>query len=316
MPASINFVRSKSDNYVKVQDQLIELITPHLGGVDWTETFGSKVRGAVNLTFFNKRKGDVLMSHGVADKNYFFRKRRNGTYCLAAFDHAFVPGPWLRDRILSHPEISMPAENVHIVGWPRLDMLQELARNRQPSERLRILWAPTHNLRDKPGREASSYPAFEQYLPELSRHFEVDVSLHPRNRTEKTPTAEKMAACDVLISDFGTTVYEAVALGKPVIFPDWLVRDGVLADYGDASPGQLFKQDIGYHPGSFDEMMDILFSGPELNDRTKQYVDRIIDPATVGKSGKIVAEQLLALSLEYEGADNGSGLWHKLKQWI
>lgn len=292
----VNFVRSRSKNYVGVQDQLIGLITPYLDAGQWSETFGKKKPGAINLTFFNKQPGDILMSHGVADKNYFFRQRKDGRYFLNGFTHGFVPGNWLRNRIIKHPDIEMPEENIHIVGWPRLDMLREMALKKGPSDKLRILWAPTHDQKNTNTRTVSSYPMFERYLPELEKHFHVEVSLHPRNRADKTPTAEKMAQCDVVISDFGTTVYEAVALGLPVIFPDWLVRDGVIAEYGDASPGQLFLRGVGLHPNSFDELMDMLLAGPQLDQFTQSYVADIIEPSTFGHSGKLVAEKLGLLS--------------------
>lgn len=299
--SKINFVRSNSKNYVGVQDQLIGLITRHLKNDVWSQSVRKKKPGALNLTFFNKQPGDILMSHGVADKNYFFRQREDGRYYLDGFEYGFVPGNWLRNRIINHPEVRMQADNIHVVGWPRLDMLSELAAKKPSSDRLRILWAPTHDYKNTDACTVSSYPKFEDYLPKLRQHFDVDVSLHPRNRTDKTPTGEKLAQCDVLISDFGTTVYEALALGIPVVFPDWIIKDGVIAEYGEASPGQLFLRNIGLHPDSFDEMMDMLASGPELDQATRDYAANIIEPTTVGRSGQLTAEALLSLSHGYEG---------------
>ena len=53
----------------------------------------------------------------------------------------------------------------------------------------------------------------------FEEHFDFEVSLHPRNRKDKRPTTYGILDCDYVISDFGTMVYEAWALGKPVIFP-------------------------------------------------------------------------------------------------
>jgi len=36
------------------------------------------------------------------------------------------------------------------------------------------------------------------------------------------PTMQPLVDADVVIADAGSTIYEAWALGKPVIFPDWL----------------------------------------------------------------------------------------------
>lgn len=296
MGAKISFLKVTSKNYAGVQQQLINLITPHLPVDAWAENYHEPDHSALNIAFFISRHAHILMSHGVADKNYFTRKRPDGTRILNRFQYGFVPGNWLRDKLINHPAIEMTAENIHIVGWPRLDILTKLRAERPPSERLRVLWAPTHNHQNRDGRVLSSFPDFEQYLPELSEHFDVTASPHPRNRPDKTPTTEKMAHCDVLISDFGTTVYEALALGIPVIFPDWLIRDGVLAAYSASSPAQLFKQNIGYHPQSFDEMMDILKAGPVIDETTKAFIDNVIDPKTVGRAGEITARKLLELA--------------------
>ena len=296
MEPKISFLKSTSKNYLGVQQQLIDLITPHLPEGSWAETPKEPDHAKLNIAFFISRHAHILMSHGVADKNYFTRKDDTGKRMLNRFQYGFVPGNWLRNKLINHSAIEMPAENIHIVGWPRLDILTKLRAERPPSERLRVLWAPTHNFQNLDGRVLSSFPDFEQYLPALAEHFDVTSSPHPRNRPDKTPTTEKMAHCDVLISDFGTTVYEALALGIPVIFPDWLIRDGVLAAYSQSSPAQLFKQNIGYHPQNFDEMMDILKAGPVIDGKTKAFIDNVIDPATVGRAGEITARKLLELS--------------------
>ena len=296
MDPKISFLMSTSKNYAGVQRQLIDLIAPHLPEGSWVETLREPDHAKLNIAFFISRHAHILMSHGVADKNYFTRKDDTGKRILNRFQYGFVPGNWLRNKLIKHSAIEMPAENIHIVGWPRLDVLTKLRAERPPSDRLRVLWAPTHNHQNRNGRVLSSFPDFEQYLPALSEHFDVTASPHPRNRPDKTPTTEKMAHCDVLISDFGTTVYEALALGIPVIFPDWLIRDGITSVFSKSSPAQLFKQNIGYHPKNFDEMMDILKAGPVIDEKTKAFIDNVIDPATVGRSGEITARKLVELA--------------------
>jgi len=298
MPAKINFLKTGSPNYKDVQRQLIDLIAPHLPADRWSESKGryNPNQNALNISFFISRHAHVLMSHGVADKNYFTRKDDQGNRILNRFQYGFVPGNWLRNRLINHSAIKMPEKNIHIVGWPRLDVLTKQRAERPPSQRLRILWAPTHNFQNRDGRVLSSFPDFEQHLPALSEHFEVEASPHPRNRIDKTPTTEKLAHCDVLISDFGTTVYEALALGIPVIFPDWLIRRGILDAYSKSSPAQLFKRNVGYHASNFDEMMDILKDKPVIDSNTKAFIDNVIDPATVGRSGEITALKLLELT--------------------
>ncbi len=126
----------------------------------------------------------------------------------------------------------------------------------------RVLWAPTHNRRKRgeTGRSTSSFPEFENYLRALSRFAWIDVSVHPRNRTDHTPTGASMPRADIVVADFGTTVYEAWALGKPVIFPRWLLADRIAEYLPGSAESYIFAERIGYHPDSFDEMVDI--SGP------------------------------------------------------
>jgi len=296
-PPAVNFVHEPSANYAGVQQQLVSLVASELPKGAWGCTKGFRIDGSVNITFFIKQDADVLMSHGVADKNYFTRRDSRNKYLLNRYRHAFVPGMWLKNKILSRTGINLSPENIHVVGWHRLDLLVQKRRDYRPGGRLRVLWAPTHNYQTQPsGRVLSSYPAFEQYTDQLKAAFDYDISLHPRNRTDKIPTMDKLANCDVLISDFGTMVYEALALGIPVIFPDWLVRDPIVETYKHSAPAELFKRNIGYHPRSFDELLEVLHGGPTVDDRSKQFIDHIIAPSTVGQSAQIVAGKLLEIS--------------------
>ena len=295
----INFVFT-STNYTGVQSQLSGLIDKHFDTNEVELSYGKYLDGAINISFFIKKRAEILMSHGVADKNYFFRKKPEGGRYLEEFKHGFVPGQRLKQRILDHKYVHMPEENIHVVGWPRMDYLLELQKKLAPetaeqkaNRKLKVLWAPTHDF--NPG---SSYPVFEQYLPALKEKFDVEVSLHPRNRESKKPTAECLVEADVIISDFGTMVYEALALGKPVLFPDWLIRDDVLERYAgrkNAGPAVLFNDDIGIHSKSFDDMMDTLIAGPVIDARTKAFADSVISPDTFGKSGLLAAQAALKI---------------------
>src|SRR5690606_6964667 len=122
-----------------------------------------------------------------------------------------------------------------VVGWPRLDTLLAMqerykadpARAAASQRRKKILWAPTHDYarRGADNIPISSYPRFLEHIETLGSEFDVEVSLHPRNRPDKKPTAEKLIEADYVIADNGTLVYEAWCLGKPVVFPSWLLAD-------------------------------------------------------------------------------------------
>lgn len=223
MARPIHFVLDRADSYQGVQAQLLNLIDPHLP--DPKPERGDYRVGALNFCLFIRPKADVVMSHGVADKNYLWSSDGQGKRLANQRQDLLVPGEWLKRRLLESPAIKLGADRIHVVGWPRLDDL--IGQVPPPSRRLigdpkpRVLWAPTHNRRKRgeTGRSTSSFPAFENYLRVLSRFAWIDVSVHPRNRTDRTPTGASMPRADIVVADFGTTVYEAWALDKPVIFP-------------------------------------------------------------------------------------------------
>ena len=240
------------------------------------------------------------MSHGVADKNYFWSPDQMGKRLADHREHLLVPGEWLKRRLVRSSAIHVPEENIHVVGWPRLDALighvpsASASRGLLGRDKPRILWAPTHNgrKRGETGRSTSSFPAFENYLRTLSRFAWIDVSVHPRNRTDRTPTGASMPRADVVVADFGTTVYEAWALGKPVIFPRWLLADRIAEYLPGSAEAHIFRERIGYHPESFDEMVDIIRSGPVVTPDVRAFLDDYLAPEWFGRSGARVAEVL------------------------
>jgi len=210
----VNLVRSGSVNYAAVEQEIAEAVLRHLPSQAVGHTTVERVPSALNFTLFIRQDADVLMSHGLADKRYLWmRDPSTGQPYLNRFAHVLVPGNWLRRRLVQSEKINLGREQVHVVGWPRLDALLErrtawLAR-RPDRRRPRVLWAPTHDARKRAGRSTSSYPDFEAFLPRLADVADVSVSVHPRNRSHKEPTADALVRADIVVSDFGTMVYEA-----------------------------------------------------------------------------------------------------------
>ena len=184
----------------------------------------------------------MVISHGVADKNYLWSSDGQGKRLANQRQHLLVPGQWLKRRLIESPAIKLGEDRIHVVGWPRLDDL--IGRCRRPPRRLmgepkrRVLWAPTHNRRKRgeTGRSTSSFPAFENYLRALSKLAWIDVSVHPRNRNHHTPNGASMPRADIVVADFGTDRVRGMGLGKPVIFPRWLLADRI-AEYLPGSAG-------------------------------------------------------------------------------
>lgn len=298
----INFVRTSSRNYAEVQSQILGLIQARLPD-GFTQTEGVARTGSLNFTLFIHQPADVVMSHGVADKNYFFRKDEQGERIANGLKHVFVPGQWLKRRLVASKRLDLAADQVHAVGWPRLDTLLELQAQRSPEprdgRRPRVLWAPTHDYARRGDEQVSlsSFPGFEPHLALLEQKFDVQVSLHPRNRRDKVPTVDKLLWADYVISDFGTMVYEAWALGKPVIFPDWVIRDPILTYLPAGSAERhIFSEGIGLHPSSPGELMDMISGGAGICPATLSFLQDYLAPEYTGCSAQRTAELLTELA--------------------
>ena len=302
MRKSINFVLSASSNYLLVQRQILGTIQKHLHTDEYSLSEAAVVPGALNFSLFIRSGAEVVMSHGAADKNYLYTRAADGERIVNSLKHVFVPGNWLKNRLLASKSVKLDPDQVHVVGWPRLDALLELRAAHQPERgherRLKVLWAPTHDFARRGADEisTSSYPALLEHVPEIEREFALSISLHPRNRHNKRPTAELLIEADVVISDFGTLVYEAWLLGKPVIFPHWLIGAPICEFLPRSAEAKIFRERIGLHAGSFKEMLAILRSGPKIGDDVKAFLAEYVDPGARGHSGKRVAELLRELA--------------------
>lgn len=277
------------------------LIEALLSEGEYAKSNGRCLPGAINLSLFIRTPADVLMSHGVADKNYLWMRGDEGQRLAETFRSILVPGRWLRRRLLNSRKLSLDESRIFAVGWPRLDALRRMMRDappRLPAARPTVLWAPTHDRvkRGEERRSTSSYPDFEAYLPRLAPKYHATVSLHPRNRTNKVPTTRKLVDADYVISDFGTLVYEAWALGKPVIFPRWILGDRIQRYLPGSAEGHIFKHRIGYHPDSFDEMMDMLANKPVVTEDVDRFMEQYLDNYRGGSSAQKIAETLRRLA--------------------
>lgn len=302
MAPTVNFVKTASQNYAGVQSQILGQIQASMAPGSFTETVSKRAGGQLNFSLFIQQPCDVLMSHGVADKNYFFRRNESRARIANGFKHIFVPGEWLRERLLKAKSLTLSAEQIHVVGWPRLDRLLALqAANHAPArerERPKVLWAPTHDFvrRGEDKLSTSSYPDLLPHLDYLREHFDLEVSLHPRNRKDKKPTEQKLIECDYVISDFGTMVYEAWALGKPVIFPSWIIRERIIQYLRRSAEAHIFREGIGHHATSPEHIVELVTSGAGLGDGASAFTDAYLAPAYRGNSAGRVADLLKALS--------------------
>lgn len=303
--------------YRQVLQQIWGTISRHLPDDAWQLEQRDYLPGALNFSLFINLDSDVLMSHGVADKNYMWRIGPDGVRSLMS-EHrtdVLVPGRMLRDRIVASPDLGLDADHVHPVGWPRLDLLLAADRRARRVRRVRrvvrrrprVLWAPTHDYVKSPQDQVplSSYPAFLPYVDQLARYADVVVSEHPRNRQKgdsRRPTTQLLLEADVVISDFGTMVYEAWALGKPVVFPYWLIGDRLARRHRGAAENVIYTDRIGRHADSFEELVSMVLAPPAPDPALDRFLDDYLDPRFTGTSGKHVADLLLRLDAERNGA--------------
>lgn len=313
---SVNFVRNSSPDYQEVQSQTFGLIRAELPGVDVSETIEERRDDAVNFGI-HIRLGrgdrqipmplDVIMSHGLADKEYLLLTGLDGRRLINNYEHVLVAGSWFRSKLLLtrlHPaakrRVRLSRSQIHLVGWPRLDSLLQQQQPERQKDRIRVLWAPSHNKAGR-GLNFSSYPVFEQYLPRLEQEFEVRVSLHPSNRTEKSPTAGDLQWADAVVTDFGTMLYEAWALGKCVVMPDWLFPDELLRGRKGqkrSAEGRVYANGIGNHAQGIDELCRMLAANEPPGRDVTDFMNRIVAPEYRGVSARRVAELLQTLPLK------------------
>lgn len=303
----INFVREVSA-YKNTLDSLIDPIRKYLP--ESTVTPKQGIAGALNFCFFVGSEAPqprVLMSHGVADKNYIGSRRKGKAI---KFDYLFVPGPAYKQKHITgfiardrknvdyvHENKGYPANRIFVVGWPKLDPIFNGEYTRNYSKKIRILYAPTHNAI----KAVSSFPAFNDFLDRFPDDIEILNSPHPARKDDKMPTLQALVDADIVIADSGSTLYEAWMLGKPVIFPDWLVRDGVLKRFDGAFEAQIYRENLGYHAKDFHHLLELIPEALEkgVTSDVKAFMEGVCPAEFNGRSGKVIADTLRRLANEF-----------------
>jgi len=236
-----------------------------------------------DLFFFleDKEKNSIFMPHGMSDKGYHKPQR------LKQIHHLLYSGPAWKEKLIKQ---GIPAERIHIVGCPRLDPVFQGKLKHTPSEKKKVVWCPTHNAIP----EISSYPAFEQYLSKLPSKYEVISSVHPARREDRRTSLEILVDADVVLSDTSSLIYEALAIGKPVVLLDWLVKDGVLKSLKGTFEEKIYREGICWHAKSFAELPDVIDYAIKkwMDVKTKRFIDSIFPPELRGKSGEATAKIL------------------------
>ena len=255
-----------------------------------------------NLRFFSEMRinqqgkylvgpQDIFMSHGIGDKNYWIAEH------IAGYKHALVPGPAWEERIRNGGYKG----EIHIVGYTKLDPLFNGEYIKNEYENPLVVWAPTHGYNHK-HKGRSSYPQCLELIKEIPSCYMKKLALHPTSRlsnmNKQDVTMQELLDADIVIADAGSTLYEAWALGKPVIFPDWICKKDVLTHF---QPGNLeyeiYDKGIGYHAKDMKHLVKLIDAALNrgMQDAEIEFIEKVFPQELRGKAGKKAAEVLMEL---------------------
>lgn len=253
-------------------------------------------------TFGNPRQCcDLHLSHGFMQKLFEPTPER-----LKKFAFLGVPGPTVRDCLVEH---GIPAGQIVIAGHPGMDdefrrqkafadgHLKEFygqhvirdarlaAKNPKPI----VVWAPSHSA--FLGEYVKPPVVFTRALEE---EFTIIKTEHPARSISPVLTRELFHYAKAVVGDISGTIFEAWAMGLPVIFPDWLIGEYVETYCGGMPLGRIYSEGIGRHvmtPEDFpDAVREAVAEG--ITEREQQFVDEYFPPDLRGTSGLAVAQFL------------------------
>lgn len=238
---------------------------------------------ALNVRYFRgqRYRYDVFASHGIADKGW--RRAR----FVKHFSYICVSGPaWIR----KYQREGLDRRKLLLVGYPKIDTLVRLVPSPR-GDRPRVLWAPTVLTQRKP---RSSWPALGAYLDALDDRYDITVSAHPKH-SGGVSTTQALVDADVVIADTGSTIYEAWALDKPVVFPSWLIRRMVDQWMPRTMEQQIYRDCVGYHVTAPDGLVTAIEAALAngITDTEQAFIEGVLPRELRGVSGQIMAHELL-----------------------
>lgn len=246
-------------------------------------------------------KAHVFAGHGIADKNW-----RNPDK-VARFGFVASTGPTWTARYVDG---GIDRARILEVGYPKLDpILTDTVPSPWPPRdgRIRVLWAPTHGgggethiHRDpRPGRTSASthWRHADVLAPLHPDRFDVRAALHPRHRPDRRATLAEYVGADVVIADGGSTIYEAWAVGLPVVFPTWLVGERNLGRA--AMEADIYHGRVGRHAARPADLPHLVTAAAA--DGITRDEEKFLEPVWPralrdGESGRRFADALAAIN--------------------
>lgn len=293
----INFVVPNSI-YNKVVLSFVEPIIPHVKQYSINNT---AINNAINVIFFTennyfnkhckslKNTKNVFITHGIADKNW-----RNAQK-TAKFDYVFVSGDLWVDKLTKE---GMCENKIKLGGYTRLDNIynqKDTYVKTFDNGKKTILFAPTHN-----STRATSYNKLNDIIDSLKSQYNIIVSEHPANREDKSVTSNQFLEADVVVGDFGSSMYEAWTLGKPSVLPSWFMRDVIGSTFPSSFEDYIYKNSIGYHANSPTEFVNLIEKACNegITKREVDFIDGIFNKDLRGCGGKATGDILLEIEKE------------------
>lgn len=223
---------------------------------------------AVRVSLFPNVPGNVLLMFDLADRNHFRQFSDTGRPYVQDFRKVLVPGNWLRRQMLADTDLRLQESQVVSAGSPRIDHLRSLMAAQGPRAAdapLQVLFVPMHdNWSDSTGKPMSMRDAMAPHLDVLRAHCDVTEVVDARNKAGKLPVTAELLAADMVITDYTSVMYEAWALGKPVLFLRWLTGDRILRKAPRCAEAHVYRNRIGHHVDSFDDLIPLLKQGRAL----------------------------------------------------
>lgn len=291
MEKIINFIRY-GDYYLDVIDGFVNPIIKYLPK-DKYMISQKYIDGMLNVSFFAETPphSGIFISHGIADKSY-----RDGAR-VKDYDYICVSGDLWKTKMLNQ---GVPENKILVNGYTKLDPLfnNDVKFDFKNKDKIYVLYAPTHNMNlNKKAVTVSCYPRLDEYFTNIPNDIELLSSVHPANKGLCHATFDFYKYADVVISDCSSTLYEAMALDIPVVFPDWLVKEPILNAYRNAFEFQIYNEEIGYHAKNINNMWDLIriAKDKKMDKKSKDFMEGIFPQRLRGNSGKVTAELFIKI---------------------
>lgn len=225
---------------------------------------------SVFVSLFPNVPADIHIMFDLADRDHLRQIDTERKPFLNNFKKILVPGRWMQRKLLQDKRLTLKPSSIIAVGSPRTAYLYKLNATRKPvirtNSKPNVLFAPLHsNWADSNGQAMSSEALMMPFLNKLKEHCNLTVCIDGRNKQNKKPATEELLNADLVITDYTSVIYEAWALGKPVIFPRWLLGDHIIKKAPKSAEAFIYENNLGHHANNFEHMLQLIDAWTAIN---------------------------------------------------